>query len=84
MENPFTLQPDSSSYTNLKEKVFQNVQAAGINDRIFEIVQRTYDEAIAKENIVLSRLERKRLLAQIMKQTLGDMLKKLEGNPKSA
>ena len=84
MENYFALQPDSSSYTNLKEKVFQNVQAVGINDRIFEIVKKAYEEAVAKENIVLSRPERKRLLAQALKQVLEDMLNKLDGNSKSA
>ena len=84
MENYFALQPDSSSYTNLKEKVFQNVQAVGINDRIFEIVKKAYEEAVAKENIVLSRPERKRLLAQVLKQVLEDMLNKLDGNSKSA
>lgn len=79
MENYFALQPDSGSYTNLKERVFQMVKAAGINDRIFEIVKMTYEEALAKENILLSRPERKRLLSQVLKLVLDDMLRKLEG-----
>jgi hypothetical protein len=78
MQSYFASQPDSGSYTNLKDKVFQKVQTAGINDRIFEIVKKVYEEALAKENIVLSRPERKRLLAQILKLVLDDMLKKLD------
>jgi hypothetical protein len=38
MQNPFTPGSDSGSNTNLKKRVFQNVQAAGVNDQIFMIV----------------------------------------------
>ena len=41
-------------------------------------MQKAYEEALAKECIVLSRPERNRLLSQILKQVLDDMLKKLE------
>ena len=78
MQNPFMPGSDSGSYTNLKEKVFQNVQAANVNDHIFEIVKRAYEQALAKENIMLSRPERKRLLSQVLKLVLDDMIKKLE------
>jgi hypothetical protein len=84
MENFFALQPDSGSYTNLKEKVFQKVKAAGINDRIFESVKKAYEEALVKENIILSRPERKRLLSQVLKLVLKDMLGKLEGRSHTA
>jgi len=79
MQNPFSPQPDPNSYANLKERIFQQVRATGINDRIFAIVKNAYEEALAKENIILSRPERKRLLAQVLKQVLEDMLKKLDG-----
>ena len=84
MQNPYAPQPNSGSYVNLKERVFQNVQAAKVNDHIFEIMKRAYEDALAKENIILSRPERKRLFAQILKLVLGDMIKKLEERSNSA
>jgi hypothetical protein len=47
-------------------------------------VKRAYEDALAKENIILSRPERKRLFAQILKLVLGDMIKKLEDRSNSA
>ena len=55
----------------------QKVQAAGVNDQTFEILEKTFEEALKKENIVLSRPERERLLSQVSKLVLEDMLKKL-------
>jgi hypothetical protein len=78
MENSFASQPDSGSYINLKKRVFQKVQAAGINDQIFMSVQRTFEDALTQENIILSRPERKRLLSQMLKLVLEDMAKKLD------
>lgn len=77
MRNPFAPQSDSGSYLNLKERIFQKVRAAGVDDQIFEIVKKAYEEALTKENIVLSRPERIRLLSQILKLVLDDMSKKL-------
>lgn len=84
MENYFALQPNSGSYISLKEKVFRKVQAAGINDQIFESVKKAYEDALTKENILLSRPERKRLLAQILKLVLDDMINKLDDRSSSA
>ena len=58
--------------------MFQKVQSAKVNDHIFEIVQMAYEEALTIENVVLSRPERKRLLAQILKLVLEDMIQKLD------
>lgn len=78
MQNPFDPQPDSNSYHNLKERILQNVQAAGINDQIFLIVQKAYEGALEQEKIILSRPERKRLFSQVLKLVLEDMSKKLD------
>ena len=78
MQNPFAPQSDPNSYLNLKERILQQVRSAGVNDRIFKVVQNAYEEALAQENIILSRPERKRLLAQVLKQVLEEMLKKLD------
>lgn len=83
MQNPFGSQQVPGSYFNLKERMFQKVQSANVNDHIFEILQLAYEEALATENILLSRAERKRLFSQILNLVLEDILKKLDGDAKS-
>ena len=78
MENSINSQSESDSYINSKERVFQKIHSYGINDQIFELVQRRYESALAEENIVLSRPERKRLFAEILKMVLDDMIKKID------
>ena len=63
--------------------MLKHVQDARINDQIFNVVQKTFEKALIGENIVLSAPEKKRMLAQIMKQVLSDMLSKLDDNSKS-
>ena len=78
MLNPFASQSDSGSYVNLQKRMLQKVQSAKVNDQIFEIVQKAFENAMKAENIVLSRPERKRLLSQILKLVLDDMINKLD------
>ena len=84
MKNPFAPQHIPDPYFELQKRMLQKVQEAQVNDQIFEVVQKAYDDVINKENIVLSRKERKRLLAQILKSVLEDMLKKFEGGTSSS
>ena len=86
MLNPFGSQQDPglSSYVNLKERMLQNVQAAKIDDQIFQVVQNAFEAALGKENIVLSRPERKRLFAQILQSVLEEMVSKLDGRSKTS
>ena len=78
VQNPFAPQSDSNSYTNLKKRMFRQIQTPRVSDQVLEIVQKAFDEALKKENIVLSLPERKRMFSQILKQMRDDMLKKLE------
>jgi hypothetical protein len=78
MLNPFGQPQDSGSYVDLKKRMLQRVQSAKINDQIFQVVQQAYENALQIENIVLSRPERKRLLSQILKDVLDDMIQKLD------
>ena len=79
MKNPFGPDPDSfSSYVNLKQRMLQLVKGKRVYDQIFQVVQTAYEEALKTENIVLSRPEQKRMLAQIFRLMLEDMLKKLD------
>jgi len=80
MLNPFGPQQDPplSSYVNLRQRILQSVQAARVNDQIFLVVQKAFEDALNKENIPLIRTERKRLFVRIMKQVLIDMIEKLD------
>jgi hypothetical protein len=85
MKNPFGPQEDPGlyAYANLHKRMLKNVQAARVNDQIFNVIQKTFEDALRHEVIVLSAPEKKRMLAQIMKQVLSDMLSKLDENSKS-
>ena len=84
MKNPFAPQQVPDPYFNLQKRILQKVQDAQVNDQIFEVVQKAYEDTLKAENIVLSRQERKRLLAQILKSVLKDMIKKLGNDSTSA
>jgi len=85
MKNPFGPEPDPfPSYVNLQKRMLQHVQATKVNDQIFEVVQKSFEEALRFENIVLSLPERKRMLLQILKSVLQDMIKKLDDRSGSA
>jgi hypothetical protein len=86
--NPFTKvkkvfmfnPPDFGSYIDLKKRLIQRMKAAKVDDQIFEAVQKLFENTLNSEKIVLSRPERERLLRQIVKSVLTDMLTKLDGD----
>jgi hypothetical protein len=85
MKNPFGPQQDPGlySYVNLQKRMLKNIKDARVDDQIFSVVQKTFEKALLGENILLSAPEKQRMLAQIMKQVLTDMLSKLDNNSKS-
>ena len=85
MLNPFGPQRESglSSYVNLKKRMLQKVQTAQVHDQIFQAVQYAFEQALNTENVILSRPERKKLFAQILKAVLEDMVQKLDNSTKS-
>ena len=79
MKNPFGSEEDPLPYfINLRERMIERVKSAKVNDQIFQVVQKAYEDALKRENIVLSRPERQRLLSQILRHVLDDMVKKLD------
>lgn len=84
MLNPFGPKEDPGSYVELRKRVLRHVQYLMVNDQIFEVVKNAYEHALISENVVLSRAERNRMLSQIMKMVLEDMIRKLDEGPKSA
>ena len=80
MQNPFGSQPDSGSYIDLKKRMLERIQSFKVNDQIFEVIQVAYEDALKQEQIVLSSPERKRMLSQILKSVLEDMIRKLDSH----
>lgn len=77
MLNPFGEEKVPGSYVDLKKRMLQRVQAFKVKDQIFEVVQVAYEDALKSESIVLSKPERERMLSQILRSILEDMLKKI-------
>jgi len=77
MKNPFGDQQVPGSYHNLKERMYKKV-SANVNEQVLEIMVKAYESALYEENVALSRPERKRLLSQIVKMMMDDLLKKLD------
>jgi len=70
---------DYGSYMDLRKRVIQRMHTARVDDQIFETVQGMFEKTMNLERLVLSRPERDRLLKEVMKSLLTDMLTKLEG-----
>jgi hypothetical protein len=83
MKNPFGDQQVPGSYHNLKERMYKKVSAQ-VNEPMLDMMLKAYEKALYEENVVLSRPERKRLLSQIIKMVMEDMVKKTDGDPSSA
>ncbi len=79
MKNPFGDQQVPGSYDNLKERMYKKV-SANVNGQIREIMVKAYENALDEENVVLSRPERKRLLSEIVKMVMEDVLGNLDGS----
>ena len=77
MINPPDSLHNSGSYVDLRKRVLQHVQSAKVDDQILKIVRTAYEDALAAEDLVLSRAENKRLLAQVLKSVLDGMSKQL-------
>jgi hypothetical protein len=78
MKNPFGDQNVPGDYRNLKERMYKKVSAE-VNSQISNMLKTAYEKALYEENVVLARPERKRLLSQIVKMLMEDMLKKFDG-----
>jgi len=77
MKNPFGDQQIPGSYHNLKERMYKKV-SADVNNQLRVMLQNSYEHALNAENIVLSRMERKRLFSQIVKMIMEDIIGKTD------
>jgi len=78
MLNPPNSYQNSGSYVDLLKRMTQQVQQKKVDEQMFVIMQQVFGNELDKENIVLSHPERVRLLRQVTKAVLTDMLGKLD------
>ena len=78
LRRPDSFGPQSGTYFDLKKRIIQKVQSSKANDLVFVAVQKLFDKALNEENILLSRPEKNRMLREVLKSVLTDMLKKLD------
>lgn len=82
MKNPFGGQQVPGSYQNLQERMYKRVSAQ-VNEPMLDMMLKAYEKALYDENVALSRPERKRLLSQIIKMVMEDLVKKIDGDSSS-
>jgi len=78
MLNPFGSSEIPGSYFGLRDRLFKKVKLSNAQSKITELLQTAYEEAIHDENIVLARVERKRLFADITSQILTELAKEIK------
>ncbi len=66
------------SYMEVRGRVLRGMRAAGIDDQLFDLVQNAYERVLSAETLVLSRAEKRRLLADVLKSVLEEMNRRLE------
>ena len=66
-------------YGQLRNRMREAVQKAGIEDQIFTLVQGAFEQTLRAESIVLSQSERRRLLRDVLKDVLTGMLAEIDG-----
>ena len=82
MKNPFGDQKVPGDYRNLKERIHKRV-SADVYDQILVLFTNSYEKALAEENVMLTRSERVRLLTQVVKEIMEDILKRFGGKSKT-
>jgi len=69
-----------SGYVDLQKKIVRQLKSAKIQHQIFGTLEKSFDAVLAEDGIIVSRVERKRLLTRVTQDVLEDMLKKLESS----
>ncbi len=78
MFNPSDSQQNSGSYVNLAQRMTTLVQQQKVDDQIQKIIKQAFEEELDKENIILERPEKTRLLRHVAKKILTEMLDNID------
>jgi len=68
-----------NSYFDIKNRLVGRFKSSKVDEKISALLQSAFDEAVKSENIVLSRVEQKRLKTQITTEFLDDLSKLIRG-----
>lgn len=68
----------SGSYSDIRKRILGRLRSAGISDQVLEVLRTAFQEALAVDHLVLSGVERKRLLMDVIKSELGELGKRLD------
>ncbi len=67
--------PSNSSYYDLETRMVRAMQRDGqLNEKITSAIVSAYENSLQTENVILSRPERQRLLKNITKRILSELL----------
>ena len=64
-------------FKRLKDRIRLRLKEEMIEEKMLAVLNNAYAEVLRTENIVLTRKERERLLREVLKDTLDDMLRDL-------
>ena len=67
-------------YVDLQKQIVRRLNSEKLQPQIFEKLETAFDAVLADENIIVSRVERKRLLTRVTRDVLEDMLKQLDSS----
>ena len=67
-------------YVDLQKQIVRRLKSEKIQPQLFEKLETSFDAVLADENIIMNRVERKRLLTRVTRDVLEDMLKKLDSS----
>jgi hypothetical protein len=67
-------------YVDLQKKIAQRLKSEKIQHQLLEKLETLFDAVLADENIIVSRVERKRLLSRVTRDVLEDMLEQLDSS----
>jgi hypothetical protein len=67
-------------YVDLQKQIVRRLTSEKIQHQLFEKLEMLFDSVLADENMIMSRVERQRLLARVTRDVLEDMLKQLDSS----
>lgn len=82
MFNPSDFPQGPGSYKSLMKRMVQNIQDTKLDEQLLELMKSAFQTELGKQNVILSRPERKRLFQQVAKAVFEGALEKIDGSGK--
>ncbi len=70
--------PGPNSFGELRLRILKRLRAGKVNDQLLGVLQAAYEHAFAPEHLVLSQVEKKRLMRDVLKSVIEDVSRQLE------